>query len=129
MQWSDRPGGGFTTPEATPWLPLGDTTTANVEDQERDPESPLVLTRALIALRRETADLRAGAYRSVPAPDGVWAWRRGERTLVVVNLSDRDAALDVGDGRVLIGTERGEWARSSRVPWSLARGKATIAEV
>jgi hypothetical protein len=36
----------------------------------------------------------------------VWAWRRGERTLVVVNLSDHEAALDVGDGRVLIGTDR-----------------------
>ena len=31
---------------------------------------------ALIALRRENADLRAGAYASWPAPDGVWAWRR-----------------------------------------------------
>jgi alpha-glucosidase len=106
MQWSADPGGGFTTPDAKPWLPLGDTGSANVEDQERDPESPLVLTRALIALRRDTADLRAGAYSSVPAPDGVWAWRRGERTLVVVNLSDREATLDVKAGRVLISTDR-----------------------
>jgi alpha-glucosidase len=106
MQWSDQPGGGFTTPDATPWLPLGDTASTNVERQERDPDSPLVLTRALIALRRERADLRAGAYASVVAPAGVWAWRRGQRTLVVVNLSDRAAAFEVGDGRVLISTDR-----------------------
>jgi alpha-glucosidase len=106
MQWSDCAGGGFTAPEATPWLPLGDTAIANVEDQERDPESPLILTRALIALRRELADLRAGAYSSVAAPEGVGAWRRGKRTLVVVNLSDREAALDVKHARVLISTDR-----------------------
>ena len=46
MQWRDGPGAGFTTPGATPWLPIGDTTHANVESQEHDPESPLVLTRA-----------------------------------------------------------------------------------
>jgi alpha-glucosidase len=106
MQWRDAPGGGFTTPDVTPWLPLGDTATANVEQQEHDPESPLVLTRALIALRRDSAELRAGAYASAPAPDGVWAWRRGEHTLVVVNLSDREAALDVKHARVLISTDR-----------------------
>ena len=76
MQWRDVPGGGFTAPGTTPWLPLGDTTRANVEGQESNPASVLSLTRALIALRRENADLRAGAYASWPAPDGVWAWRR-----------------------------------------------------
>jgi alpha-glucosidase len=105
MQWSDTPGGGFTTADATPWLPLGDTASANVESEERDPDSPLVLTRALIALRRATADLHAGAYATIPSPAGVWAWRRGEGTLVVVNLADVAAELDVGEARILIGTE------------------------
>ena len=44
--------------------------------------------------------------RRSPAPDGVWAWRRGERHAVVVNYSDADAALDDIDGRVRIGTDR-----------------------
>jgi alpha-glucosidase len=105
MQWSDTPGGGFTAADATPWLPLGDTASASVASEERDPESPLVLTRALIALRRTTPDLHAGAYASIPSPAGVWAWRRGEGTLVVVNLSDEPAELDVADARILLGTE------------------------
>jgi len=105
MQWRDTPGGGFTAPDATPWLPLGDAAYANVESQRNDPGSPLALTRSLIALRRVTDDLRSGAYSSIPSPDGVWGWRRGERTLVVLNLADRDATVDTGDARILIGTD------------------------
>jgi alpha-glucosidase len=59
-----------------------------VEDQRSDPRSPLSTTRGLIARRRRSADLRSGAYTLLPAPDGVWAWRRGEGTVVAVNLSD-----------------------------------------
>jgi alpha-glucosidase len=128
LQWSDCAGGGFTAPEATPWLPLGDTAIANVEDQERDPESPLILTRALIALRRELADLRAGAYSSVAAPDGVWAWRRGKRTLVVVNLSDREATLDVNAGRVLISTDRTRVGEKLSSRFELGSWEGVIAE-
>ena len=37
--------------------------------------------RDLIALRRERADLRAGAYATLPAPDGAWAYARGDGTV------------------------------------------------
>jgi alpha-glucosidase len=60
------------------------------EAQREDPGSPLALTRELIALRRRSGDLRAGGYETLPAPEGVWAWRRGENTTVVVNLSDEE---------------------------------------
>ena len=49
MHWSAAPGGGFTEATVTPWLPLGDTTACNVEDQIDDPDSILVLTRDLLA--------------------------------------------------------------------------------
>jgi alpha-glucosidase len=107
MQWSDAPGAGFTADGATStWLPIGDTAAANVEAQRADPGSALNLTRDLIALRRERADLRGGAYRTLPAPAGVWAWRRGAGTVVAVNLSG--APVEVGglDGTVLVGTDR-----------------------
>ena len=61
--------------------------------------------RDLIALRRERADLRDGAYETLPAPAGAWAWRRGERTCVALNLSDATVRVEL-DGTVLIATDR-----------------------
>jgi alpha-glucosidase len=106
MPWSDAPGGGFTTGGAEPWLPLGDTS-RNVAAQREDPGSVLHMVRDLIALRRERADLRGGAYATHPAPAGAWAWRRGERTAVAVNLSDGEASVEGLAGRVLVATDRG----------------------
>jgi alpha-glucosidase len=105
MHWRDAPGGGFTDPAVRPWLPLGDTS-RNVERQLADPASTLCLARDLMARRRETPDLSLGSYASIPAPDGVWAWRRGEHHAVFVNCSDHDVALDDVAVHVLIGTDR-----------------------
>ena len=55
MPWTAEPGGGFTTPEATPWLPFGDLAAHNVAAQKEDPASTLHLVRDLIALRRAHA--------------------------------------------------------------------------
>ena len=79
MQWRTGPGGGFTAAGVRPWLPLGDVEGTNVESQRSDPDSMLHLARDLIALRRRSADLRLGDYRTLDAPDGVWAWSRGEQ--------------------------------------------------
>ena len=105
MPWRDAPGAGFTEPGVTPWLPIGDTS-RNVERQRADPKSMLCLARDLIALRKQTPDLNSGAYTALPAPAGVWAWRRGDHHVVVVNLSDDQLILDGLAGRVLIGTDR-----------------------
>jgi alpha-glucosidase len=106
MQWRSVPGGGFTEPGVRPWLPFGDLAACNVEDQRGDPDSLLHLTRDLIALRRRTPDLRSGAYRSVESTPGTWAWSRGERTLVAVNLTDGPGSVDRVTGSVLLGTGR-----------------------
>jgi alpha-glucosidase len=107
MQWSAEPGAGFTAgdPEAT-WLPIGDAAAANVSDQREDPGSVLHMVRDLIALRRDREDLRGGGYATLPAPEGAWAWRRGERTAAAVNLSA--APVEVGGlrGTVLVATDR-----------------------
>jgi alpha-glucosidase len=84
MPWN----GGWTTP----WLPVGGGT--SVAEQQEDPDSILSYTRDLLARRRNTPDLIAGAYESLPAPPGVWAYRRGESTVVALNLSDHPAALE-----------------------------------
>ena len=81
MQWNAGPGAGFTREGVRPWLPIGNARANNVEDQRRDPGSVLRLCRDLIALRRETSDLRSGAYASLPSPPGAWSWRRGPSTI------------------------------------------------
>ncbi len=108
MQWENRPGGGFTTPTARPWLPLGDVAAFNVEDQRDNPKSMLRWCRDLIALRRVTPDLQAGPYASLPSPPGVWAWRRGPAITVAVNLSDAEVvvASELTSGRIAIATNR-----------------------
>ena len=123
MPWSPGAGGGFTTPGVEPWLPLSTQPGVTVEEQRTDPASLLVLCRDLIALRRSEPDLTAGAYRTLPAPAGVWAFSRGRRFGVVLNLSDEAATVDgVRPGRIRLGTgrERDGEAVGSRVdfgPW------------
>ena len=106
MHWRDGPGGGFTRAGVAPWLPLGDISACNVEDQRHDPDSVLTLTHDLIALRRQVDDLQVGGYSSLATPAGTWAWRRGDHHLVAVNLSDREAVLEGLEGRILVGTDR-----------------------
>jgi len=106
MQWRSGPGAGFTRGDATPWLPIGDAASLNVESQRADPTSMLRLCRDLIALRRGSPDLRSGAYVSLPAPPGAWAWRRGEAFVVALNLSDRATTISLEPSTVLISTDR-----------------------
>jgi glycosidase len=83
-----------------PWLPLT-AKVAPVAAQRDDEGSFLNFARSLIAQRRANPDLVAGAYESVPSPDGVWAFRRGEHTAVAVNLSDETATFELEGGRRL----------------------------
>jgi alpha-glucosidase len=102
MQWSGEPGAGFTEPDAHPWLPLGDHRDRNVQDQRGEPGSIVTFCRELVALRRRLPDLRAGDYRQLPAPDGAWAWRRGDDTTVVLNLTGAEAVVPGIEGTVLL---------------------------
>ena len=106
MPWTSAPGGGFTTPDATPWLPFGDLA-RNVAAQREDPASTLHLVRDLIALRRRTPDLAAGGYARLDAPSGAWAYRRGAGFAVAVNLSGEEVAVGGLKGRLAIATDRG----------------------
>jgi alpha-glucosidase len=107
MHWSPKPGGGFSTdPGAEPWLPYGDAAACNVVDQRRDPHSMLSLCRDLIGLRDALPDLRRGEYETLVAAGGLWAWRRGERVVVALNLADDPASLENLEGMVRIGTRR-----------------------
>lgn len=107
MPWTAQPGGGFTAPDATPWLPFGDLAAHNVAAQRQDPASTLHLVRDLIALRRANRHLTAGSYTTLEAPAGAWAYGRGDRFAVAVNLSEEAVAVDVPAGHVAIATDRG----------------------
>jgi len=108
MPWTAGANGGFTAPEVTPWLPLGDTTTCNVEVQREKPGSVLTFVRDVIALRRRSVDLVSGDYRSAPSPDHTWVWRRGSGTVIALNLSDSPTRVGLpgADYAVAISTER-----------------------
>jgi alpha-glucosidase len=88
-----------------PWLPLEDTS-RNAADQRDDPGSALTFTRDLIALRRDTPDLTRGRYRELEAPAGAWAWRRGERTVIAVNLGSEPVEIREVEGSIAIATRR-----------------------
>jgi alpha-glucosidase len=105
-----------------PWLPLGDLAACNVESQRSDPASVLTLVRRLIALRRQEPDLHAGAYRPLAAPEGVWAWSRGDRHFVALNMTDARVDVPGLAGTVQVSTagERsGQAVTGSRTldPW------------
>jgi alpha-glucosidase len=87
MPWN----GGWTDP----WLPQT-AKVAPVSAQRDDPGSFLSYCRGLLAQRRANPDLVDGDYETLPAPDGVWAFRRGEHTTVAVNLTDQEAGLEDG---------------------------------
>jgi len=99
MPWTSE--GGW----RDPWLPLTDTS-RNVEDQRADPGSTLCFTRDLIAFRRRTAELGSGRYEELAAPDGTWAWRRGDGVLVAVNLGSEAVVLAEAQGSIAISTNR-----------------------
>jgi len=129
MPWRDGPGGGFTDPGARPWLPLGPTGQCNVEQQQSDPSSMLCLARDLIALRRGTPELQTGRYETMATPVGVWAWRRGDRMMVALNLSDDDAALVGTSGRIRIATDRGRDGELFDDGLSVPAWEGVIAEI
>jgi len=101
----------------------------SVAAQREDPGSHLHLVRDLIALRRERPDLSRGEYAPLPAPGGMWAWRRGEGLLAAVNLGGEAAELRGVTGRVLVGTDRGRDGADVGRALALAPGEGALVEL
>jgi glycosidase len=85
---------------------MGDPAQCNVADQAGDPDSVLAFTRRAIALRTGSDDLAVGEYRSLPSPEGTWAFARGAQTVVALNLSDTSCQIDGVSGTVALATDR-----------------------
>jgi alpha-glucosidase len=82
-----------------------------VQAQAADPDSDLMLFRALIRLHKLVPALRVGAYRALGDDEHVLAYVRehdGERVLVALGLSAGGGAVDLSSvapgGRVLVAT-------------------------
>ena len=131
MQWSPRPGLGFTS--GTAWSSAQpDSLTTTVEAQDADAGSLLNLYRRLIRLRRENEALATGKLvpLSAGSPQVAGYLRRAEdgkhAVLVVANLGatalsrisivSRDSVLPTGNysARNLLGGSPGAVLRVSR---------------
>jgi glycosidase len=104
MQWSATANAGFCPSAITPWLPLASNyTTVNVTFEQNEPQSFLLFTRHLLALRRQLTTLRNGNYRSIEVLGGISPNQlvflkeggddNGERYLVVLNFADETQTL------------------------------------
>ena len=134
MPWDDSPGGGFTGPGVTPWLPLAEhpdrvllalspgapvppETPADrtVAGQRDDPGSVLSLCRRLLALRRAELGRGLADFENLGVAEGVWAYRTGP-LVVAANLTDQPADMPDAVGEVLLTTCGAEAAGGLR-PW------------
>ncbi len=115
MQWDSSAHAGF-SPDAveTTWLPLTDDwSERNVAQHLDDPQSLLNLYRRLLAYRRSSADLQTADYEQLAAPEGCFAYRRGELT-VALNFTDEVIELPF-TGEVEVSTYPDGEASASRV--------------
>ena len=104
VQWSDDPNGGFTDPDAEPWLPVNpNSEEVNVAAAREDPDSIWHHYRELIDLRGEHDVLVHGDYEPVlPDHETVWAYERrlgGDRAFVALNWSTEPTTVRL-PGRV-----------------------------
>jgi len=114
MQWDNTPNAGFCLPNVKPWLPVAsDYQKINVAVERDNHDSMLSLTHALIKLRRTTAALSSGDYRSFETPDGVFAFLRQQeeqQVLVALNFTDQPKRWtlpkEVGQAKIFLSTHR-----------------------
>ncbi len=128
MQWTGAPGAGFTSSAVDPWLPFGEPS-RNVAAQKEDTGSVLTLCRALIRVRRASADLVSGGYEERPAPGGVWLYRRGDATLVALNFGDSPAVAATGVGAVRLASLHDRSGEKVESELALAPWEGAIVEL
>lgn len=108
MLWDGSANAGFTTPEASPWLPLlGAREQVNVAAEGADAKSMLSLYRVLLSLRRQFAALHSGPISDVRAQDGVLSFIRGEgdeRFHIHLNLTADHRDVPTERGHILLTT-------------------------
>ena len=132
MAWDGEPSAGFSTaPPDGLWLPLHESHgSVNVRAELGDPDSHLSFYRRALAVRRGSAALRTGDYAPLDdAPDGVFAFTRGDDTLVLLHFGDGEASVDLParfhDGRIALATHDRD-AENRRVGEASGAAGATV---
>ena len=120
MPWDGSPGGGFTGPGVTPWLPLAEHPPADrtVVGQRDDPDSALSLCRRLLALRRAELGPGLADFENLAVTAAQWAYRTGP-LVVAANFTDQPADMPTEAREVLLTTSMDEAPPSPGVlrPW------------
>jgi alpha-glucosidase len=123
MQWSDAPGGGFTS-ASNPWLPLGDCSAVNVAKQMNDPHSMLSFYRRAIRVRRNSPALISGTIQIIKdVPDDCFAFGRiasGDRAIVALNFASEPRKISVPAGKLLLSSD------FSREPATIKAGRFSL---
>ena len=115
MPWEARaPHLGFTS--GTPWLPLGPHQALAVSEQDKDANSALAFTRAMLAARRAHPALRLGSLELLPGPVLGFIRQSGDERIVcafnpgaeevVLDLPGPVAALAWGTGKAALSGTR-----------------------
>ena len=106
MLWDQTHNAGFTTAEATPWLPLiEDAPEHSVAAESEQPRSILNLYRKLLNLRRATPALHAGSISDVIETNGVLSYTRtsgADRIQVHLNFTDETRRAEAIAGRLVL---------------------------
>jgi alpha-glucosidase len=125
MRWDDRaPHGGFTAAGARPWLPAIEVDGGGVAQQAAAPDSVLRLYRDLIAQRRA---LGPGLTFVDGVAGGVLAYRRGERHIVALNMSDAPRPSPRA-GAIVRATHAARHPAGAPAPAELQPGEGFVAE-
>ncbi|GLV53267.1 alpha-amylase [Dictyobacter sp. S3.2.2.5] len=112
MQWDGSAHAGFSPAGMKPWLPVAtDYQISNVAAEQQDPRSILMLTRALLAVRRSSDALTLGSYQSVEQESATcFVYQRQyvhQCCLVALNFSAQDQVVTLPSqrqGRILLST-------------------------
>jgi alpha-glucosidase len=119
LPWDASPGGGFTGPGVTPWLPLAQHPARTVTGQRDDPDSIMWLCRRLLALRRAELGGGLASFENLRVSGDQWSYRAG-RLVVAANFTDRPAAMraEMRGNEVLLSTVAGAPAPDGMLrPW------------
>ena len=135
MQWTSGEYAGFSTQE--PWLPVSnDSEVVNVEVQDAESASLLVLYRELLRLRRSHTALTLGSYQPAAMTGDLLAYVRRSpqsRLLIALNLGSSPFELDLASlrmrGRVLLSTHLDRTDRSVLVDLALRPDEGVILEL
>jgi alpha-glucosidase len=126
MRWDDdAPHGGFTDAAATPWLRAIAVDGGGVVQQARAADSMLALYRDLIAARRL---LGAGLHFVDGTDDGVLAYRRGDRHVVAINMSEEPRTSPPA-GAIVRATHAARHPPGAPAPVELRPGEGFLAQL